>query len=55
MPLINCKINLMLTRSENGFISSNVAVNQVARFAISDTKLYILVVSLSTQDNANLL
>ena len=36
------------------FVSSNDA-NQNATFAITDTKLYVPVVTLSTQDNAKLL
>ena len=55
MPLINCEVNLILTWSRNFvFVSSNEA-NQNATFAITDTKLYVPVVTLSTQDNAKLL
>ena len=55
MPLINCFVNLMLTWSANCvFVSTDVA-NQIATFAITDTKLYVPVVTLSTQDNAKLL
>ena len=58
LPLINCAINLILTWSENCdivyIVSTNVA-NQNATFAITDTKLYVPVVTLSTQDNAKLL
>ena len=43
MPLINCEINLILTWSENWFISS-----ATRKFAVTDTKLYVLVVTLST-------
>ena len=51
MPLINCEISLILTWSANCFIvSTNVAV-QNATFAITDTKCYVPVVTLSTQDN----
>ena len=53
IPLINCEINLILTWSANCVISS-AAANQAATFAISDTKLYVPVVTLSTQDNAKL-
>ena len=55
MALINCEINLILTWSENFVIAHNTAANQVATFAITDTKLYVPVVTLSTQDNAKLL
>ena len=34
---------------------SNAAANQAATFAVTDTKLYVPVVTLSTQDNAKLL
>ena len=55
MLLINCKINLILTRYANCIISYDVAANQAATFAISITKLYVSVVTLSTQDNEKLL
>ena len=55
MLLINCEINLILTWSENCVVVSTVAANQGAAFTITDTKLYVLVVTLSTQDNAKLL
>ena len=54
MPLINCEINLILTWSANCVIVYTYAANQNATFEITDTKLYIPVVTLSTQDNANL-
>ena len=55
MALINCEINLILTWSANcTFISTNVA-NQNATFEITDTKLYVPVVTLSTQDHSKLL
>ena len=54
MPLINCEINLTLTSSTNcGIVSTNVA-NQNATFEITDTKLYVSVITLSTQDNSKL-
>ena len=55
MPLINCEINLILTWSANCVIVSNNAANQNATFAVTDTKLYVPVVTLSTQDNSKLL
>ena len=55
MPLINCAVNLILTWSENCVIVSTNAANQNATFAITDTKLYVPIVTLSTQDNAKLL
>ena len=54
MPLINCEINLLLTWSENCIIS-NASANQNTTFAITDTKRYVPVVTLLTQDTAKLL
>ena len=55
MPLINCEVNFILTWFENcAIVSTNVA-NQNATFAITDAKLYVPVVTFSTQDNAKLL
>ena len=54
MSLINCEINLILTWFVNCVIS-NAAANQATKFAITDTKPYVPVVTLSTQDNAKLL
>ena len=51
MHLINCKINSILTWSANFVISE---VNRVTAFGIADTKLFVPVVTLSTQDNAKL-
>ena len=55
MPLINCEINLLLTWSASCVIVSTDVANQNATFAITDTKLYDPVVTLSQQDNAKLL
>ena len=55
MPLINCEINLTLTWSANYVIVSTNNANQNATFAIKDTRLYVTVVTLSTQENAKLL
>ena len=54
MPIINCEIHLLLTwfKSCNIF---NAAANQNTGFEINETKLYVLVVTLSTQDKAKLL
>ena len=54
MPLTNYESNLILTWSENCVISLS-AKNQATIFAIIDTKLYVLVVTLLTQDSAKLL
>ena len=55
MPLINCEINLLLTWSASCVIVSADVVNQNVTFAITDTKLYVPVVTLSQQDNEKLL
>ena len=55
MPLINCEVNLILTWSENCVIVSTNVENQNATFAKPDTKLYVPVVTLSTQEYAKLL
>ena len=52
MLLINCETNLNLTWSSTCVIIKSTGV---ANFAITDTKLYIPVVTRSTQDNAKLL
>ena len=52
MPLINCEVNLILTWSKDCVISSATGET---KFKITDTKLYVPVVTLSTQDNAKLL
>ena len=55
IPLINCEVNLILTWSADFVIFSTNLANQNATFAITDTKLYVPVVNLSTQDNSKLL
>ena len=45
MPLINCEINLILTWSANCVIVSTNLANQNATFEITDTKLYVPVVT----------
>ena len=55
MPLINCEINLVLTWSAKCFIIDDPIAGQEPTFTITDTKLYVTVVTLSTQDNAKLL
>ena len=49
MSLINCEVSLFLTWSSAFVITSSTGEE---RFTITDTKLYIPVVTLSTQDNA---
>ena len=55
ISLINSEINLILTWSANCIIVSTNVANQNSKFAITDTKLYVPAVTLSTQDNAKLL
>ena len=52
MPLINCAIHLILTWSTNCVISSAAGET---KFAITNTKPYVPIVTLSTQDNTKLL
>ena len=52
MSLINCEINLILTWSSTCVITNS---NGAGTFAITDTKLYVPVVTLSTQENTKLL
>ena len=52
MPLINCEVILILTWSKDCVITSS---DGEGKFSITETKLYFLVVTLSTQDNAKLL
>ena len=52
MPLIDCEVNLTLTWSSTCVISSATGET---KFKITGRKLYVPVVTLSTQDNAKLL
>ena len=52
MPLINCEANLILTWSSTCVITNSTGTG---RFAITDTKVFVPVVTLSAQDNAKLL
>ena len=55
MPLINCEVKLILTWSADCVIISTNVADQNPTFAITQTKPYVPVVTLSTQDNAKLL
>ena len=55
MPLINCEVNLILGWSGNCVIIYTDVDNQVPTFTITETTLNVLVVTLSSQDNAKLL
>ena len=52
MPLINCEVNLILTWSSTCVITDSTGAGT---FEITDTKRYVPVVTLSTQENAKLL
>ena len=51
MPLINCKIELSLKWIENCILSSS---GTAATFKITDTKLYVPIVTLKAEDNTKL-
>ena len=51
MPLINCEVNLILTCSSTFVITISTGAGI---FEITDTKLYVPVVTLSAQDNSKL-
>ena len=55
IPLINCEIELILDWSANCVIIYTDTANQVPTFTITETNLYVSVVTLSTQDNALLI
>ena len=55
MSLINCEVNLILIWSSTCIIVSTNIPNQGATFTMTDTRLYVPVVTLSTQENAKLL
>ena len=52
MPSINCEVSLILTWSPNCVITNSTGEG---KFKITDTNLYVSVVTLSAQDNAKLL
>ena len=52
MRLINCEVNLILTWPKDCVITNSTAAG---KFEVTETRLYIPVVALSTQDNAKLL
>ena len=53
MSLSNCEINLILSWSDK-YELSNAGANATA-FAVTDAKLHVPVVTLSTKDNVKLL
>ena len=52
MPLINSEVNLILALSSTCIITNSTGAGT---FEITDTKLYLLVVTVSTKENAKLL
>ena len=55
MPLINCEVELVLTQSADCVIIYTNVNNQVPTFTITETNLYVPVLTLSTQVNSKLL
>ena len=55
IPLINCEISLQLKWSNSCISVAGTAENQNPYFEITDTKLYVSVIFLWTQDNINFL
>ena len=62
MPLINCKILLELNWNNNcvmhggdTYVGGDNNINRETTFQITSTKLYVPVVTLSTEDNKNLI
>ena len=55
MPLINCEVEFILNWYENRVIISTNVADQNPTFTIMEANLYVPVVTLSTQDNAELL
>ena len=51
MPLINCKVEFSLKWYENCILSSS---GTAATFTITDTKLYVPIVTLKIEDNTKL-
>ena len=51
MPLIKCKVEISIKWYNNCILSSS---GTAATFTITDTKLYVPVVTLKTEDNAKL-
>ena len=54
MPLINCEITLYLNWSEYCVMVATNQAGQAIIFSITDSILYVPVVTLSSQDNAEL-
>ena len=55
IPLINLEIDLDINWSKKYIIVAAAVANKGEKFSITDTKLYVSVVTLSTQDNTKVL
>ena len=55
MPLISCEVELIFTWSAGCAIIYTDVANRNPTFTITETTLYVPVVTLSTQDNSKLL
>ena len=55
MPLIKCEVNLILTWLSRCVVIATAVQKQAAIFEITDTKLYVPVITLSTQENTKFL
>ena len=55
IPLFNCEVNFILTWSANCVILYINVANKIPTLTLTEKKLYVPVVTLSTQDNATLL
>ena len=55
MTLISCEISFQLKWSKDCILVAGTATNQNPEFKITDTKLYVPIVTLSIQDNIKLL
>ena len=52
MSLVNCDVNLILTWSANFMIIYTDVANNIPTFSMTDANFYVMVITLSTQDNA---
>ena len=51
MPLIICESNLQLTCSTKSILLAGTAANHLPKFRATNTKLYVPLVTLSSQEN----
>ena len=55
MSLVNCEINFQLTYSKKNVLAAGTVVNQIPKLRITNKKLFVPVVTLSTQENIKLI